>query len=257
MVAGKVFVFWFLMFVFAVLAYAMNQAKQGKVPTMRRIAGLEAIDEGIGRATELGRPIYYTPGRGTLTDSSASDTVAGLEILSYVAEQTARYEVDIAVAISDPSVYPVADEVVREAYSRTGHPDAYRPEMLRYLSPEQFAFGAASLGIMTRERSASAIMMGFFQAESLLLAEGAVQAGAISIGGCTRLYQIPFFVAACDYVLIGEELYAASSILSRNPIKLGSLVGQDIVKLVASALIIIGALLSTAKNNVLLDLIKK
>jgi hypothetical protein len=257
MVTGKMFVFFYLLFSFATIAFAMNMVKQGKAPQMRKIAGLAAIEEGIGRATELGRPIYYTPGRGTLTDSSASDTVAGLEILSYVAEQTAKYEIDIAVAISDPSVYPVADEVVREAYSRAGRPEAYRSEMLRYLSPEQFAFGAASLGIMKRERVASAIMMGFFQAESLLLAEGAVQAGAISIGGCTRLFQIPFFVAACDYVLIGEELYAASCILSRNPVKLGSLVGQDYVKVVSAVLIVLGAVLATVKNNALLDLIKK
>jgi len=100
-------------------------------------------------------------------------------------------------------------------------------------------------------------MMGFFQAESLLLAEGAVQAGAISIGGCTRLYQIPFFVAACDYTLIGEELYAASAILSGNPIKLGSLVGQDIIKAISAVLIVVGALLVTAGNKTLLDLFKK
>ena len=43
--------------------------------------------------------------------------------------------------------------------------------------------------------------------------------------------QIPFFVTACDYVLIGEEFYAASAYLSGSPEMIGSIKGQDYVKL--------------------------
>jgi len=37
---------------------------------------------------------------------------------------------------------------------------------------------------------------------------------------------------ACDYTLIGEELYAASAYLSREPKLLGSLRGQDCGKVI-------------------------
>jgi hypothetical protein len=57
---------------------------------------------------------------------------------------------------------------------------------------------------------------------------------------------LPFFVAACDYTLIGEELFAASAYLSREPKLLGSLKGQDIGgKLVYLTLAIIFILIVT------------
>ncbi|MFQ6133515.1 MAG: DUF6754 domain-containing protein, partial [Armatimonadota bacterium] len=53
--------------------------------------------------------------------------------------------------------------------------------------------------------------------------------------------QLPFFVAACDYTLMGEELYAATAYLSQEPRLLGSLKGQDWCKLVIMGLLLLGA----------------
>jgi hypothetical protein len=57
--------------------------------------------------------------------------------------------------------------------------------------------------------------------------------------------QLPFFIAACDYTLIGEELFAASAYLSREPRLLGSLKGQDLGKAVILLALIVGLLLET------------
>jgi len=51
---------------------------------------------------------------------------------------------------------------------------------------------------------------------------------------------LPFFVAACDYTLIGEELFAASAYLSHEPRLLGSLKGQDLGKMVIILALIAG-----------------
>ena len=56
--------------------------------------------------------------------------------------------------------------------------------------------------------------------------------------------QLPFFVAACDYTLIGEELFAASAYLSQDEKMLGSLKGQDFGKLVAMISILAGGSVS-------------
>ena len=61
-----------------------------------------------------------------------------------------------------------------------------------------------------------------------------------------QLHQLPFFVAACDHTLIGEELFAASAYLSGEPKLVGSLKGADLMKLVVVALILIGCALETA-----------
>ena len=91
--------------------------------------------------------------------------------------------------------------------------------------------------------------MGKFYAESLLLAETGNSIGAIQIAGTASPSQIPFFVTACDYTLIGEELYAASAYLSDEPIQVGSLKAQDYGKAIVMILIVVGILLMTLHQD--------
>jgi hypothetical protein len=138
-----------------------------------------------------------------------------------------------------------ASEVVRQAYVDAGKGDSFKPDMVRYMAGESFGFAAAVNGWMVRERPATNIFLGQFTAESLLLAETGNAAGAIQIAGTAQPEQLPFFIAACDYTLIGEELYAASAYLSKEPKFLGSLKAQDLFKIIVSLLILIGAVLVT------------
>ncbi len=57
--------------------------------------------------------------------------------------------------------------------------------------------------------------------------------------------QIPFFITTCDFTLIGEELYAASSYLNREPMQLGTLKAQDYYKFLIFAFVVVGAVLSS------------
>ena len=66
------------------------------------------------------------------------------------------------------------------------------------------------------------------------------------MAGTANIPQLPFFVVACDYTLIGEELYAASAYLSGEPKLVGSLKGGDLLKVVAIVVIVIGCALETA-----------
>jgi len=254
---GKVFQLIMLIFLTSVFLYYINRTKSGWVPTIKTIAGLEAIEEAVGRATEMGRPIHYTPGIAPINGALAAQTFAGLEVLAVTARLVARYGARIIVTLRQPTVLPLAEEVVSNAYIAEGTSESYDPDSVRYLSQAQFAYAAGVMGTMVRERVAANIMLGGFWAESLIMAEAASEIGAIQIAGTARLTQIPFFVVACDYVLIGEELFAASAIASQNPIKLGSIAGQDIGKVVAVALILVGALLESAGVGFLSQLVSK
>ena len=57
--------------------------------------------------------------------------------------------------------------------------------------------------------------------------------------------QLPFFVAACDYTLIGEELFAASAYLSGDRKIIGALKGQDWGKITAMVFIFLGTIFAT------------
>jgi hypothetical protein len=136
----------------------------------------------------------------------------------------------------------MAQETVREAYIEAGRPDLYRPEHVFYISAMQFPYVAAVNGLMMREKTATNFYMGVFHAESLLLAEAGSVAGSIQISGTDQVSQIPFFVAATDYTLIGEELYAASAYLSQDPVLMGPLKAQDLAKVVILTILVAGVL---------------
>jgi hypothetical protein len=238
--------------IFSTLALVfITVARKGKELYIRPLAGIEAVDEAIGRATEMGKPILYILGLGS-ADMIA--TIASFTILSRVAKKTAEYQTPILIPCCDPIVMAVAQETVRAAYLEAGRPDDYKQENIYYLTSMQFAYVAGVNGIMIREKPATNFYLGKFYAESLLLAETGSLAGSIQISGTDEIAQIPFFVAATDYTLIGEELYAASAYLGREPVLLGTLKGQDWAKALVMIFLIVGALAATFHFQFFLDL---
>jgi hypothetical protein len=188
----------------------------------------------------MGKPIVYIPGLGGVSDIA---TIASINILGEVAKKTAQYDSALLVPNRDPIVYTVVREVVKESYTKAGRPDAFKSDNVFFITTEQFAYAAAVDGLMVREKPATNFFLGTFWAESLILAETGAQTGAIQIAGTDSVFQLPFFITACDYTLIGEELYAASAYLSREPLLLGSLKGQDYGKMVILATVILGSVL--------------
>jgi len=232
-----------LMFLFtAIVLASIRQAKRNPHIFLRRIGGLDAVEEAIGRATEMGKPILFLTGSD---DMSSISTIAATTILGEVAKRTAAYDTALMVPHRDPVVMAVCQEIVKEAYMEMGRPEAYREDINFFITTDQFSYTAAVDGIMLRERPAANFFMGFYYAESLLLAETGASTGAIQIAGTDADHQLPFFITACDYTLIGEELYAASAYLSRDPILIGTLRGQDFGKALFLLVLIVGTVLAT------------
>ncbi|MCC6219837.1 MAG: hypothetical protein IT291_01195 [Deltaproteobacteria bacterium] len=221
--------------------FFIGRAKNGREIAIRRIAGIDAIDEAIGRAVELGRPISFTSG---LTGVN-SLLYACLGVLRYIARKAARLNSRLFVPCSDAEALVLTDATLQNAYRTEKKFSNYEPSRLRFLSDEQFAFSSGYMGLVHRENVGSAFLIGRFAAESLILAEAGLQIGAVQVAATTSPEQVPFFITACDYTLIGEELYAAGAYLSRDPVQTGSLKAQDYGKALFLALIVLGTIQAT------------
>ena len=125
--------------------------------------------------------------------------------------------------------------------------------MVHYVTDDQFAYAAGVNGIMLREKPAAVFYQGRFYAESLILAETGNSINAIQIAGTGSASQIPFFVTACDYTLIGEEFFAASAYLSKKPELIGSIKGQDMIKLICMASIFLVVIITVLTSLGVLD----
>ena len=225
----------------AVLGF-IAAARRGRNLWVRPIAGLSAVADAVGRAVEMGKGVMFVPG---VQDINDMQTVAGMTVLSRVARIAAEYDAQIAVPTARSLVMATARETVAASYLQAGRPDGYNADDVYYLTDEQFGYVAGVTGQMVREKPAACFYMGAFFAESLILAETGNGIGAIQIAGTAQPSQLPFFIAACDYALIGEEFFAASAYLSGEPQQLGSLKGQDFGKVVCGLLIVVGVLLAT------------
>ncbi len=232
------------------LLYFIMRARTNKNLYIRKIAGLEAIDEAVGRSTEMGRPIVYIMGLGYISDIP---TVASLAILKRVAYKAAEYNAEVVVPCYDPIVMVAAQETVKEGFVEAGRPDLYKESDIYYLTSDQFGYAAGVDGIMMRQKPGAVFLQGYFYAESLILAETGHSIGAIQISGTTAVTQLPFFIASTDYTLIGEEMYAASAYLSRDALSLGTIKGEDYIKMILVVVILIGALMESAGIRILTD----
>ncbi len=242
----------FIFFTVFTLIFYFYLAKKGKNIFVRKIGGIDAIDEVVGRSVELGRPISFTSGLAGV----GPVFYACLGVLRHIARKVARLNAKLFVPCSDPEVLVLSDVTVQNAYKKEKRFANYDLNTVRYLSSSQFAFSSGYIGLIQRENVGGAFLFGTYAAESLVLASAGQQIGAMQVAATTSNEQIPFFVTTCDHTLIGEELFAAGAYLSKDPIQTGSLRTQDIIKVFLLTLIFTGTCISTfisatiSSNNV-------
>jgi len=224
-----------VLLIFALLIWASAHKTETYV---RPIPGLKAMEDAIGRAVEMGRPVLFSAGWGAQLDKPT--TLAAMNIFGWIARKSAEYGADLRFPVHDALIMAAAQESAHEASLLEGKPEWYVPENIFYVTGSQFGYAAALDGIMERERPATNLWLGTFAAESLILSETGNHIGAVQIAGTDSTIQLAFFLVTCDYTLIGEEVFAASGYLTRDPRVLGSLWAQDMFKIVIALGITIG-----------------
>lgn len=225
------------------------------IPYMRKVAGLDAIEEAVERSSEMNRPVICSYGLGLFSTT----TMAALSILGYVAQATARTRAELLVPAGGQAgtslVYPQAYETVKSAYDSEGRIEDFKPQNIRFVSEKQFAWAAAQIGMIHEGNVGAAIFTGLYGPEQQALAEEAKSVGSIVIVN-GELRNLCVTACLADYVLIGEEHLAAGAYLSKDPVQIGSIRGQDWGKLIAVAAIIIGVLAKLIGFDFLTPLLK-
>ena len=217
------------------------------MPALRRLPPLEAIPDAIGRATETGTPIVYITGWGG--DMGRPTTMASMQILSHLSQRAAEYNCRLIFPSHDPVIATVAEDTIAQAAALAGRPEWKNNTESTFLTQSQFGYSAAIEGIVARERPGAVMLLGTFEGEALILAEAAHQSGAVTISGTDSTIQLSFFLVACDYTLIGEELFAAASMVSRDPRSASAIWAQDWLKYLTLLTLIVGAIVLWALSQ--------
>ena len=257
LMSGRIAPFVFLILSLVLIYYKQRMSERGSVPFIRRVPALDAIEEAVGRCAELGRPLLMELG---YTDTGlrgqwAGSILAASTTMAYVAGVCARSGVRMIVTPAYPEILPLVYETVKTEYSAAGAIDDYHEDNIIYFSNQQFPWATGVMGTLEREKCGAHIGIGPYHAESLMVAEAGAKVGAMQILGTPRNSQLPFFVACADYTIIGEEVYAIGAYLSKEAGQIGTIAGQDWVKILVIAITIIGILTVSAGSNMILNLL--
>jgi hypothetical protein len=231
----------FIFMIVVLVLWKIRSARSGRQLYLRKIPGLEKVDEAVGRATEMGRPVLFNPGNLGL----CIELFCSLACMQHVIRKAASVNTGVLVPIVDPLVYPICEEYWKDAYAMEGKAGLFSTEeSIRYFAGGQAVYASSTSGWMEREQVGANFLWGYYGWESLFLAEGGQRAGAVQIACIYSYHQVPFLIVSCDYTAFGEEFYAAGAYFGRDPVLLGSLVGQDYSKVVLLVLMIIGSILA-------------
>jgi hypothetical protein len=193
------------------------------------------------------RPIVFTTGWGG--DIQRPTTLAALNLLRFVAGKAASYGCRILFPTHDPVIAEAAKEIIRTAYNEAGHPDQFREDDVTFVSPSQFGYASGVDGIVSREKPGAIFLFGTFEGEALILAETGNINGALQIAGTDSTIQLSFFIIACDYTLIGEELFTASAYLTDDQRVRSSMYAQDLIRAIVVTLLILLPILAMLGVN--------
>ncbi len=242
----------FLLILVAILTYiASSLAKKGKVWEIRPIEALEAMYEGVGRCAEMGRPMMVLPG---ISDLGNPQTIAGLTVLGELAQRGAEIGVPTITSASNSAVITAAEAVIGSAYTAAGKPELYAPgKYVEWFGGDQFAYAVGAAGQILAHKPGMICFIGYFLFDVIVDGETGARVGAIQIGG--TLGSMDMMTVFCDYFLVGEELYAAAASITRDKYAIATLAAQDWIKLILLVLMIVGAILSAAGSNLILNLL--
>jgi len=239
---------------FALIIYYIRRER---LPFIRRPAALDAIEEGIGRATEMGRPAIYTYGlsRGMFSYY----TVAALSILRYVARMCAATETKLIVPTGGDeqsyAVRPVALEIIQNACREAGKPELFNADDVPFFSGMQFAYGMSTVGLLLSESPGFFMMSGNYGADIMMMAETGMNVGAMTITTTTSLSYAACMAGVSDYMMLGEETPAAGAYLSKDVGQIASLRNGDIFKIASILVVIVGSIILQFGIKILSDIL--
>ena len=254
---GRTFGLISLIAILFVNEYARRGALQGDLPQIRKIAAIDAIEEVVGRAAEMGGKIHTGIGDfARIHTEYAPQVIAALAISGYTAKICARLGVPIIATTMYGETLPLLDETIEEAYRVEGKLEDFRRENVRFIAGSQLPYCAGVFEMMTSENVVGQVLTGPWAYATVLIGEYGHQAGAVQIGGTARTVMMPGFVAIYDYYLIGEELFAAAAMITQDPAKMASITAQDYGKLGTLVLFVLGIIFSLVGSQLILNLIK-
>ncbi len=140
---------------------------------------------------------------------------------------------------------------LRGAYDNASRMEDYQPNLVQFLSGEQFSmtYAAGASDAVNRGELGSNLMLGRFGPEIAIVTESADRLDMEQVIGSDDPAALALATAVTDKVLLGEEVFAAGAYLKRKPAQIASVQLQDIFRVIAIVSILLAALFNFVVNQ--------
>ncbi len=240
--------FSLLLLFIALLFFSIARINRGHIPFLRNIAAFDVIKGSNSRAVESGKPLHLSLGVGSMTNATTADSLVGLSVLNYMAQQAAITNNHPIVSMADPTVMLFAQNVLRAAYQEdnpTALVEAYHN--VQWIAPQPTAYAAGVMTLIGKDNVDTNITLGNFGDEYLLIGEVAARRNGANVAGTSQPNTLPFMYASAQETLLGEEIYAAGAYLQKQPAHLASLITQDTMRWVIFGIIFVGIIATSLR----------
>ena len=229
----------FLLLILVVLLFHTLRVRSGRSGELRPLPGLEELPSLVASSAETDLPLHVSVGVAGVGGAATAETWAGLTLLAQLADEAAANDAPVLVTVADPTVLPLAQDILQRAYARHGNPEGYDPTQIRFVAPDPMAYAAGTMGLVEREPLAGNVMVGSFGDEYLLIGETGARRGVHQVVGTTDPRTLSLVYASADETLVGEEMFAAGAYTSRLPMQIASLLTEDWIRWVVIGAIIV------------------
>jgi hypothetical protein len=169
----------------------------------------------------------------------------------------ARRGAGIIAGMKWAELFPIISDTIYQGYLSVGRPEEFdEAEMVRYMSDDYIAAFGGYMGLISREKPASLILIGAFGLDNILYPEAGSRYGALMIGGQNSLGGVARFMTLCQHVLITEEMYAVGAYLSKDPLQTANVLTMDLMRIVNSIVLIIGSILMILGIDIITKFLK-
>lgn len=212
---------------------------------VRRYPLFPALAEEVGRSAEGGTMLHLALGRGDITGQDALTSITAFRGLSQLLNTAAMYDTPPTISTGNPTLYLLADDMMRRAYARLGNVKRYRPTLVQYVAASPITYAAMSAMQIHRAEGGSNIVMGVFDQEVSLLLDAAGRHGLSTMGGAVSPQALAAMYPALspNDLAMGEDFFSGSVATQEAPIYRASLWTQELLRWVVIAALVIAGLL--------------
>ena len=194
---------------------------------IRPLSAFQNLKHEIGRAAESGGTVHIAMGNGGLVGEEAVTSFAALEAVAEMADTAVLYNAPPVITVGDPTLLPLAQDILREAYERHGLTKRYNTNQVRFVAPSPVAYAAGAANLITTGEVTTTLMMGAFGPEVSLIADASARRDLNQLAAAAAPNAIAALYPATDQLAMGEEMYAAGAQLTNKIRYMISLQVQD------------------------------